>query len=296
MSAVDRYELKFIVSADQRARFLELSRRLLVVDPHGPGGGYRVSSQYFDTPDHRGWREKLDGVSNRRKLRLRYYGEVDGEASFPARAFFLEIKHRASETIRKERLRLEPAAARAILDDAGELLRIGSHAAATAPDDGALASMLHLAAGRRLVAANVITYHREAWAGAVDSRLRITFDSSLRALPPDRFLAVSDRVGERLLPPTRLLLEVKFDTAIPVWVKDVLRVIGLRPGRFSKYATGMEALRVARARGLVARPEAPNAPVGEEVARTPETPPAVRRKKLRLRPPRPAPSEPPARR
>ena len=239
----DRYELKFVVSGEESKRFLELAGELLVIDPYGPAGGYRVSSQYFDTQDRRCYREKIDGVSDRRKLRLRFYGEVDGDATFAQRAFFLELKHRASETIRKERLPLAPAGARAMLDDAGELLDAATHAAPGAETNGELASMLRFAGARRLVASNVITYHREAWMGAVDPRLRITFDSSLHALSPERFLHVSAGVGEQILTATRLLLEVKFDTWIPGWVKDVLKKLAIRPLRFSKYARGVEALR-----------------------------------------------------
>ena len=56
--------------------FPALRSRLSAVmglDPHAPDGRYVISSLYFDTPDNRALREKLNGVSSREKFRLRYY-------------------------------------------------------------------------------------------------------------------------------------------------------------------------------------------------------------------------------
>ena len=42
-------------------------------DSHAPEGKYFVRSLYFDTPSDTALREKLDGVNQREKFRIRYY-------------------------------------------------------------------------------------------------------------------------------------------------------------------------------------------------------------------------------
>ena len=74
-----RHELKFPLAPGED---LELARRLARLFPRdshaGPGGSYRVTSLYFDTPSDRALREKVEGTGRREKFRLRYYGEDTG--------------------------------------------------------------------------------------------------------------------------------------------------------------------------------------------------------------------------
>ena len=42
-------------------------------DPHAVDGKYRIRSLYFDTPEDKALREKLDGVNLREKFRIRLY-------------------------------------------------------------------------------------------------------------------------------------------------------------------------------------------------------------------------------
>ena len=70
-----RYELKFLLAAAEKSRFLSLIRDGIRPDRHGDEhGAYRVSSLYYDTMDWQAYYEKLDGVLLRKKFRLRYYG------------------------------------------------------------------------------------------------------------------------------------------------------------------------------------------------------------------------------
>ena len=83
-----RYELKFLVSAQTKSALLKHAQEGLTPDVHGEDGVYRVSSLYFDSPGREAYWEKLDGVRNRAKYRLRYYGDEPlGQAAF------MEIKH-----------------------------------------------------------------------------------------------------------------------------------------------------------------------------------------------------------
>ncbi len=242
-----RYELKFPMAVEAIAPFMLAARGSLEADVHGRGTAYRVSSQYFDTPDFSAYREKQDGENVRRKLRLRYYA-IDPSGAPRVREVFMEIKRRIGNTVFKERLALTDEGAEAILQDARQLRHIEQH---IAPQDLKLRSTIDaivLAAAREdLRAALVITYLREAWEGSKDARLRVTFDTRCQAYAPGAYLDVASGKGAPILPPNICLMEVKFDSAIPRWVRDVIAMRGLELRRFSKYAAGVEALRLREA-------------------------------------------------
>ncbi|MBQ6437898.1 VTC domain-containing protein, partial [bacterium] len=70
-----RHEWKIAIS---RADVVALRSRLLLLatpDPYAVGdhGLYFIRSLYFDSPEDRALREKLDGVAHREKFRIRYY-------------------------------------------------------------------------------------------------------------------------------------------------------------------------------------------------------------------------------
>ena len=241
----ERYELKFPMHVSQKQRVVALARQGLVEDSHGTNAAYRVSSTYFDTPDLRAYREKLDGEAIRRKFRLRYYS-VEGSKGPAVGSAFMEIKRRAGNVGHKDRILLTDAGAEAILSDAAELTRLHQH---VAPQARGMVPQIqeveHAAATTRLQAALVITYWREAWEGSVDHRLRVTFDTRCEALTPHRYLDVTSGAGKPILAPSQCIMEVKFNSVIPRWIRDVVTNEHIQLRRFSKYAAGVEALGLA---------------------------------------------------
>lgn len=69
-----RHEWKHLINYGD---YIELKQRLCAVlspDPHAePNGTYSVRSLYFDNVCDKVLREKLNGVNNREKFRIRYY-------------------------------------------------------------------------------------------------------------------------------------------------------------------------------------------------------------------------------
>ena len=71
-----RHELKHNISPQDDLILTSRLRKLFRHDKNaGSHGSYRVSSLYFDTPYDKALRQKIDGVNQREKFRLRYYGE-----------------------------------------------------------------------------------------------------------------------------------------------------------------------------------------------------------------------------
>ena len=239
-----RYELKFIVSAAEHERLLALIGGHLVADPHGEEACYRISSVYYDTRDLRYYWEKVDGIEVRKKVRLRFYHPAqDSAAAAVPMAYFLEIKRRFNNAIVKERLPLREDGARRLLADASWLTRLREMAVpGDALEREALVNLETICERDELQAVNIITYIREAWMGSLDERLRLTFDYFIQAYSPWQVDAVRSNGGTPLVAHNAMVLELKFDRAIPVWLRDAIVSMGLAQQRFSKYAHAVEQL------------------------------------------------------
>lgn len=221
-----RFELKFIIDYELRARLLASIQEALEPDPHG--SRYRVTTRYYDTPDLEAYREKLDGIKERRKFRLRRYGE-DGPYGF-------EIKHRVGDNVFKDRLSLVPDRARKLMTAPDLEALDESLASSPAAPSSALLQIQSAITSKRLQPVNYIAYLREAYVGRLDPFLRVTFDHELTSAfgqgGPPRPIGT----------PGQVVLELKFNRVLPTWLRQSLVGTRLRPRRFSKYAAGVEVL------------------------------------------------------
>lgn len=246
MRVKGRYELKFPIARRLVPEIIEQTRHGLVADEHTKNSVYRVSSLYFDTPDLVAYWEKVDGERVRKKFRLRYYSVSEGLQDNVVQAAFMEIKHRVNNTVFKERLRLSDEGASAILATPSELANLERHLApGTDPDRLPIETIVRAAESPGFQPVTVITYVREAWIGQVDPSLRLTFDSLCEAFLPEAYGQVGEAGGLPILSPTAAIMEIKFDDAIPRWIRGAVGQFGLSLDRFSKYAAGVEALGLA---------------------------------------------------
>ena len=72
--AVLRHELKYYLSRPGAALVKSRLRTLMRPDPHADGfSPYFIRSLYFDDMDYTAYRDKLSGVAERNKYRLRFY-------------------------------------------------------------------------------------------------------------------------------------------------------------------------------------------------------------------------------
>jgi SPX domain protein involved in polyphosphate accumulation len=242
----NRFELKFIISRGLRDAVREDLLANMTLDAHGDGDGfYRVTSLYYDSPDHGCFRAKVDGIKYRRKLRVRIYG---GHAEDESGVAMAEIKQRINRTVQKRRLSLQLGPAYALC--AGQPL-----ASVTDVEDRAVASEIgFLVRSRQLRPACVITYRRQAFVGSrYEAGLRITFDQMLGVRGPEHRLGPGTPT-HAFMNPDRIIMEVKVNDAVPLWVARLMARHNCRLRRISKYCTGLARLQslareVERARG-----------------------------------------------
>lgn len=230
MSRPFRNELKFIVRFGERTALLERWRRNLSRDPYTDQHAVTpILSQYYDTPRLRFYREKLDGIGFRNKVRLRTYGY----RFRPGQATFIEIKQRLGERVRKIRQR--------IADFQTRHLSPGNWSFDDPRTESAFGVLLER---HQLRASAQVWYLREAYEALVEPDVRVTFDSLLTALHPGEQLE-SDRMADpfsRVTPDTLVILEVKATRGIPVWVAEGARTVELVQKPVPKYVMAVEKL------------------------------------------------------
>ena len=215
-----RHEFKHQISPGED---LVLSQRLRKLFPHdkyaGPGGSYRITSLYFDTPYDSAYREKLDGVDNREKFRLRYYGT---DTSF----IRLEKKFKRKGLCGKRSVSL-------IQDQAEKILR-GDYEFLLKSADPLLIELYSKIRGKGLRPKTIVRYDREAFVYA-PGNVRITLDRNLyTGLGSIDFLN-TELKGIKAMDASRVL-EVKYDEFLPELVRMAVQVPGRQAGACSKYA------------------------------------------------------------
>ena len=79
-----------------------------------------------------------------------------------------------------------------------------------------------------------LAYDRQAFSGAQDTGLRVTFDTNLRWRQTELDLRLGNH-GAPLLPPDDVLPEIKLPGTCPLWLSHLLSSQGIFPASFSKY-------------------------------------------------------------
>jgi hypothetical protein len=228
-----RHELKFVVHHGVKTLLLERWRRYLVRAPFtNEHATTPILSQYFDSPDFRCYVEKLDGIAVRNKVRLRVYAR---EFRAGVRAF-LEIKHRQNDRVKKHRQQFEGL-------DPTYLDPINWDAPGS--DVGVPFRVLN--EKLRLRPSAQVYYQREAYEGAVEADVRVTFDTNLMGLYPGEKLSsrVARERSRYLMPDTLAILEVKATGRLPNWLREGVLAGELQQQTIPKYVTAVEVLRLA---------------------------------------------------
>jgi hypothetical protein len=215
------YELKFLLDEGPARDVEAWAGRRLALDPHGEpelGGAYRTTSLYCDTPEldvyHR------TPSYRRRKFRVRRYGEAPWA--------FLERKSRWGDRVTKRRSAV-PTEELAHLAHPMSLVDWAGHWFHT-----------RLLA-RRLGPACQVAYQRTAYVGACpEGPLRLTLDRRVCGVLAGAW-AVAPFEGGLPLLPGRVILELKFRSALPAPFKELVRLLRLAPTAVSKYRLCREA-------------------------------------------------------
>ena len=219
-----RREIKFLVSAEQRAMLEEAMKEYMIPDEHGES---IICNVYYDTPDFRLIRKSLEKPVYKEKLRIRSYGRA-GEDN----KIFMELKKKYDGIVYKRRISVGYKDAAAFL--AGK---------APLPTDGQIEREIEYFVKYYggLVPAMYLCYDRTAYFCKDDPGLRITFDKNI-LWRTDKARLNSQPDGRDLLEPDQSLMEIKVGASMPLWLAELLSKGQIRQVSFSKYGTAYETL------------------------------------------------------
>jgi SPX domain protein involved in polyphosphate accumulation len=223
----NRYELKYLVHRNLASEFIRSLDGYVYSDPNSKeNDGYPIYSLYCDSPGLALFWEKIEGLKYRRKVRFRRYGNEQD--------VFLEIKQRVDRTVQKRRVRWP-------LDQVVQTFCSGHRLNGHEKDaDPVSAEIFFLWHHHGLEPRMAITYRRQAYFAVFESDLRITIDSRVQYNAVDLDLANPIETGKCLVEPEQVVVEVKFNERVPLWLCKAMGKFGLHLVRLSKYCTAVD--------------------------------------------------------
>lgn len=215
-----RHEFKYSISNVDDQIVADRLRKLFKHDAHANEEGfYRVSSLYFDTPYDKALRQKIDGVSNREKFRIRYYND---DLSF----IRLEKKIKINKLNAKFSTMLTKEEVAKILSGEIEFL--------LASEDELKIELYSKMKGQLLKPNSIVTYEREAFL-FTPGNVRVTIDRNLRTtINPLHFL--NPYTPHMDVERSYTIFEVKYDEFLPEIVKLAIHIPNRLARENSKYA------------------------------------------------------------
>lgn len=223
-----RYEQKYEINLYQYEELRQVIGQMLSPDAHvDENGEYTIRSLYFDDMYHSAYEQKMDGVSGRKKYRIRIYN-CSGER------IHLECKHKEGSYIYKESCPLTMEEYQKLLNGECEFLL---------SKDSDMAKEFFLDYRTKLLRPEVIVdYEREPYvydAGTV----RITFDKHVRAAYPTQDLFDADIPSYHVYPQDTVILEIKFTDYLPEHIRKIFQVRNFTQTSASKYCLCDDTIR-----------------------------------------------------
>ncbi|MGN0600435.1 MAG: polyphosphate polymerase domain-containing protein [Oscillospiraceae bacterium] len=211
-----RVEMKYLLSAEKYKALSEAVRPNLEEDQYGRT---TICNIYFDTENYDIISHSIEKCDYKEKLRLRSYGVPENDSTV-----FLEIKKKYDDVVYKRRIGLEYSEAVNFLEngippqDNGQIFREIDY------------FMKHYKPEPKLF----IAYDRTAFCGKKEKELRVTFDFNIRSRR-DELSLISGDSGKMLFNDDSVIMEIKANGAVPMWLAETLSELKIYKTSFSKY-------------------------------------------------------------
>ena len=215
-----RNEIKHLITSADRAAICAVMKVVAQLDPHAQAKGYyTIRSLYFDNMADKALREKLDGVNEREKFRIRYY---DGDTS----VIHLEKKVKRDGVGYKVSCSLTAEEAQRIID--GDILWMATDTR------GLVVELYAKMKGQGLRPKTIVDYERIPFVYGAGN-VRVTIDFNIRTGPRCTDFLNPDCVT---IPASGndIVLEVKWDDYLPTIIRHAVQLKGRRQTAYSKYA------------------------------------------------------------
>lgn len=215
-----RNELKYFINAHQKNVMANKLSTICQRDSFSDAdGGYLVSSLYFDDYNQCAFFDKVSGIRDKKKFRVRVY-------NYQSSVIKLERKIKRENVTNKTHLRISKEEYDTLVNGDVSFLRHKN-------DVVAKDFYLHYRT-KNLRPRVVVEYRREAFIYKY-GEVRITFDSLLKAgvFQKDLF---SNGYMISTIPHNQIILEVKYTGYFPDVIRNIIQINNLQRQSISKYA------------------------------------------------------------
>ena len=216
-----RHELKYYINA---ADYLTIKKRLSAIaeaDDHtDESGTYKIRSLYFETPSDRVLKEKVNGVNNREKFRIRMY---DNDTSF----IRLEKKTKINGFCNK----IDAP----VTQEQCERLMSGNTAWMKESEHALLIELYAKMKYEQLRPKTIVDYVREPFIYR-PGNVRVTLDSQIMTGVHVKDLFNPTLPMVRTHGTNIIIMEIKYDHFLPDIIQNLVRIQNRKTTAFSKYA------------------------------------------------------------
>lgn len=219
-----RYELKYIITKEQKEKLLKAMESHMALDEYGRTV---IRNIYFDTDNYRIIRKSIESPAYKEKLRIRSY-----EKAKPKSTVFVELKKKYQSIVYKRRLSLPEMSAMNWVSG-GESCEEETQISKEIDYFLTYYETLHPVV--------FLSYEREAYYSLAGDDFRITFDDNILCRQEDISLE-ADVWGTPLLEEGKVLMEIKCSSGIPLWMLHILSEEHIYKTSFSKYGTAYKTI------------------------------------------------------
>lgn len=228
-----RKEQKYVITTQQYHELIAQLLPKMRPDKNGIEGKYTVTSLYFESPDNKIYFETKNKLKYRQKLRLRVYDETDMNG-----VAFFEVKQKHKKVVNKRRMLLPLYEAKRYLsNDYSYPLEEYETS-----NEQVLREIHYFRQLYQLRPEMIVSYDRHALHGIEDAELRMTFDFNLRCRNNDLSLE-NGPYGINFIDPDWVILEVKVNDSVPLWLTRILQSLDCQQRGASKFCTSLELLK-----------------------------------------------------
>ena len=215
-----RHELKYHITPAELTVLRGVLAPVMQLDPNGnENNEYHIRSLYFDTINDDALEEKIAGVGNRKKYRIRIY-------NFSDKVIKLECKSKYGDLISKQSVSIPRELAEQLIAGDPDGLQRMRHPL--------LHDVYREMRTRLLRPAVIVDYVREAYIHQAEE-VRITFDKQVRTGLYSVDMFNPQIPTYPVLDDPVEILEVKFDEFLPSYIQSVLSSITAQRSAVSKY-------------------------------------------------------------
>ena len=201
---------------------------VMEIDSHTPPGGrYLIHSLYFDDYKDTSIYTTDSGLSDRFKWRIRYYGD--------------DLSYIVLEKKEKKEGRCHKKSCKITIDEYNKIISEDASSLIFETEKKLIKELAVDMLINNYKPKIIIDYERIAYVEEI-TNVRVTFDMKISASYELENFLDGDYQGFYVLPSGVNVLEVKFDSILPSYIRNIIESYNFKQGSFSKYYYGRKII------------------------------------------------------